>query len=121
MPAILTLLEPLVKVVSGGGIENIGSLGANEPKSPGSNDPLRGGTSGAPIIPPSRYWQPLNTNAAATKRPTTAVRTRYRPLYACRPLNQSDPEYVTRTIPNPTTSSSAAGRPAHERWLRAWR
>ena len=45
----------------------------------------------------------------------------YRPLYACRPLNQSDPEYVTSTIPNPTTSSSAAGRPAHERWLRAWR
>ena len=45
----------------------------------------------------------------------------YSPEYACRPLNQSDPEYVMRTIPKPTTSSSAAGRPAHERWLRACR
>jgi len=48
-------------------------------------------------------------------------RGRYSPLYAWRPLNQSEPEYVTRTIPNPTTSSSAARRPAHERWFRAWR
>ncbi len=45
----------------------------------------------------------------------------YSPLYACRPLNQSEPEYVTSTIPKPTTSSSAAGRPAHERWFRACR
>jgi hypothetical protein len=49
------------------------------------------------------------------------VRLGYSPLYACRPLNQSEPEYVTSTIPNPTTSSSAAGRPAHERWFRACR
>jgi hypothetical protein len=39
----------------------------------------------------------------------------YSPLYEWSPLNQSDPEYVTITIPNATTSSSAAGRPAHER------
>ena len=45
----------------------------------------------------------------------------YSPLYECSPLNQSDPEEVTITIPNATTSSSAAGRPAHERWFRAWR
>ena len=45
----------------------------------------------------------------------------YRPLYEWRPLNQSEPEYVTRTIPNATTSSSAAGRPAHAFWFRAWR
>ena len=45
----------------------------------------------------------------------------YSPEYACRPLNHSEPEYVTSTIRNPTTSSIAAGRPAHERWLRAWR
>ena len=53
-----------------------------------------------------------------------AVRARpgtYRPLYAWSPLNQSDPEYVTSTIPKPTTSSSAAGRPAHDRWFRACR
>ena len=45
----------------------------------------------------------------------------YSPLYACSPENQRLPEYVTSTIPNPTTSRSAAGRPAHRRWFRAWR
>ncbi len=50
-----------------------------------------------------------------------ATRPAYSPLYAWRPVNQSEPEYVTSTIPKPTTSSSAAGRPAHRRWLRAWR
>ena len=56
-----------------------------------------------------------------SRRGPGVVRRRYSPLYECSPLNQSDPEYVTITIPNATTSSSAAGRPAHERWLRAWR
>ena len=59
--------------------------------------------------------------ARVTTRTPDARAGTYSPLYACSPLNQSDPEYVTSTIPNPTTSSSAAGRPAHERWFRACR
>ena len=122
---MVTVADPVLYVAAGGGIENPGSFGSNDPNSPGSNEPKSPGSTGAigpPTSGPSRYWQPLNTRATPTNAAAKAApRIAYRPLYACRPLNQSDPEYVTSTIPNPTTSRSAAGRPAHERWLRAWR
>ncbi len=65
-----------------------------------------------------RWRRPRHPRRARTPPPSGHPQ---RPLYAWRPLNQSDPEYVTRTIPKATTSSSAAGRPAQARWLRAWR
>ena len=58
---------------------------------------------------------------AGWARNAAGPRPDYSPLYECSPLNQSEPEYVTITIPNATTSRSAAGRPAHDFWLRAWR
>src|SRR3954452_23337773 len=130
--------------VASGSKENPGSFGsADGGASLGPFGPIEGagipgspdgtGATGVTGMTASawRYSHPPATSATATsatrtppvrrRRPAVPLSATYRPLYACKPLNQSDPEYVTRTIPNPTTSSSAAGRPAHERWLRACR
>src|SRR5437016_1577339 len=68
----------------------------------------------------SHQW-PLDVVATGRSTSSTCSFPGQSPEYACSPLNHSEPEYVTSTIANPTTSRSAAGRPAHERWFRAWR